>query len=366
MVRAKQIEGRVNALAQRIAALIAAHGPISVADYMTIALHDPRSGYYVSQNPFGASGDYVTAPEISQIFGELLGLWCVQVWRGQGGPKPMRLVELGPGRGTLMADILRASRAAPEFLEELEVVLVEASPRLRDAQRERLDAWSGMVRWAGRLEDALGDGPILLVANEFFDALPIRQYVRTSRGWNERMVALDASGSLTFALAPQPATPTRKVPEAPEGAVLEISAAASAICHEIGRCVARRGGGALIVDYGYDKPGGGETLQALERHAFASVLERPGERDLSAHVDFSSLIASATEAGAKTYGPIPQGRFLSDLGIGRRLEQLMAGHPEHGHAIGSQVNRLIDPAQMGDLFKALAILPPTAPKPPGF
>lgn len=356
----------MNPLAQRIAALIAAQGPISIAEFMTIALHDPKSGYYARQDPFGVAGDFVTAPEISQIFGELLGLWCVQVWRDQGRPSRKRLVELGPGRGTLMADILRAIRAAPDFPEGLEVVLVEASPRLREAQRKRLEGWTGPVRWAERLEEALGDEPLFLIANEFFDALPIRQFVRTSRGWSERMVALDVSGSLTFALAPQPARPPRTVPDAPEGAVLEYSAAASATCQEIGRRIADRGGAALIVDYGYEKPGGGETLQAVSRHAFASVLERPGERDLSAHVDFSSLTAGAAQVGAKTCGPVPQGRFLSDLGIARRLEQLIARNPEQRDALASQVNRLVDPAQMGALFKALAILPPTAPKPPGF
>ncbi len=359
----------MNALGQRIAALIGAQGPITLAQFMTMALHDPSHGYYATRDPFGVAGDFITAPEISQMFGELLGLWCVQVWHDQGRPDRIRLIELGPGRGTQMADMLRAARVVPEFLAALEVVLVEASPALTALQTERLKDSGVPLNWAARFEDAPGDGPLIVIANEFFDALPIRQYVKTKRGWCERMVTLGPNGVLDFALAPV-AIPNTMIPpgrgEAPEGAVCEISATAMALSEKIARAVAARGGGALIVDYGYDRPDFGETLQAVADHAFAAVLAEPGRSDLSAHVDFPALSGAATRGGASVFGPIGQGEFLDGLGIAARAHRLAAQNPQTETVLAAALERLVNPEQMGTLFKALAIVPNSAPNPPGF
>jgi len=352
----------VNALGERIAALIAAQGPVSIADFMTLA----GGQYYATHDPFGRGGDFVTAPEISQVFGELLGLWCVQVWHDQGRPKRARLVELGPGRGTLMADALRAARLAPEFLDGLDIVLVEASPALRAIQEETLKGLG--VRWTDRFDSQLSDRPLFLIANEFFDALPIRQYVKTARGWRERMVTL-ANGKLDFALTPV-AVPDAFIPasraDAPDGAVYEVCQPALSLTDEIARIVAIQGGGALVVDYGYDGVDFGETLQAIADQSFAAILDDPGESDLSAHVDFVGLAATAARAGAAVFGPATQAAFLDDLGIVRRFEQLATRNPRAANELWPQLDRLVSPDQMGTLFKALALLPRAVPDPPGF
>jgi len=355
----------VNAFGQRIAALIAAQGPISVAEFMTLV----NSAYYAARDPFGSGGDFITAPEISQTFGEMLGLWCVQVWHDQGKPKHTRLVELGPGRGTLMADVLRAARVMPDFLDDLEVVLVEASPTLKEAQQEKLKDIRVPVRWVSQFDSSLSDRPLFLLANEFFDALPIRQFVKTARGWCERMITTDPNGALIFALSPVPA-PDAVIPSdrvgASEGAVYERADPARSLMEDIAHTIARNGGGALIVDYGYNEPGFGETLQAVSEHAFATILDAPGESDLSAHVDFLALVAAAKGAGASVFGPTTQGEFLQNLGIVRRTEQLVASRKPTDLSLWTDVDRLIAPEQMGTLFKALAILPVAAPQPPGF
>jgi SAM-dependent MidA family methyltransferase len=359
----------VNALGQRIAALISAQGPISIAEFMTVALHDPQGGYYATRDPFGAAGDFITAPEISQVFGEIMGLWCVQVWHDQGKPVRKRLVELGPGRGTLMKDALRAMSVAPEFLDGLEVVLVEVSPVLTTIQKDSLQNSGVDTRWVERFDSSLGDRPLFLLANEFFDALPVRQYVNTARGWRERMVTVDTGGALTFALAPTP-VPASLIPSnrigAPEGGVYEVAHSAQALTEEIARLIAHRGGGALIVDYGYDKVDFGETLQAAAGHSFAGVLSDPGESDLSAHVDFPALAGVAERGGTAVFGPTTQADFLEDLGAVERIEQLARRHPDAAKNLWSRLDRLVNPEQMGMLFKALAIAPKTAPKPPGF
>ena len=349
-------------LKSRITDLIEAQGPMSVAQFMTIALLDPSDGYYATRDPFGAKGDFITAPEISQIFGELVGLWCVQAWMDQDEPKRAQLVELGPGRGTLMADALRAAKLAPEFLKSIGVVMVEASPALRALQQERLKDCGVSVQWKDRFE--AGDRPLFLTANEFFDALPIRQFVHTERGWCERMVVVD-KGALAFALSPV-ASAMAVEGDAPIGGVYETSPATLAIAEEIGHAIARKGGAALIIDYGYDRPGFGETLQAVGKHRFKGVLDAPGEIDLSAHVDFTAFAAAARRGGAQTFGPVGQGQFLETLGIGARAEKLARLNKTEASMIAEAVDRLVKPEQMGTLFKALAILPPHAPAPPGF
>jgi SAM-dependent MidA family methyltransferase len=356
-------------LRARIAALIEAQGPMSVAQFMTISLLDPKEGYYAIRDPLGAGGDFVTAPEVSQMFGEMLGLWLVQAWSDQGCPKNPRLVELGPGRGTLMADILRTAAVAPDFLADLEVVLVEASPALQQVQADKLRGLGADISWQAQFDDSLGDRPLFLVANEFFDALPVRQYVKTERGWCERMVtALD--GELSFALAPVPA-PRAAIPadreNAPDGGVYETSPAATALAEDIARTIAAKGGAALILDYGYAETSGfSETLQAVSGHRFADALAEPGEDDISAHVDFAAVAQAGKRGGAAVFGPVTQGLFLANIGIVERAEQLMKANPAAAPDLLSAIERLIGNDQMGTLFKALAFVPPGISDAAGF
>jgi NADH dehydrogenase [ubiquinone] 1 alpha subcomplex assembly factor 7 len=356
----------MNALGERIAALIEAQGPISVAQYMTLALHDAEGGYYATRDPFGREGDFITAPEISQMFGELLGLWCGQAWVDQGCPQNTKLVELGPGRGTLMADALRALKRVPGFLDEVEIILVEASGTLREIQAAKLGDSGARIRWTQHFD--VRDAPLLLLANEFFDALPVRQYVKTARGWCERMVVLK-DGALAFALAPI-VTPAAAVPAsragAPDGGVYETSPAGTSLIEEIARVIAAHGGAALLLDYGYREIGFGETLQAVGGHRFAEILAAPGTLDLSAHVDFTALSEAARHGGATVIGPRPQGEFLTALGINARARRLGDANPAEAGGIAAAIARLTEPAQMGTLFQAMALMPASAPPPPGF
>jgi len=358
----------MNALGERIARLIATQGPITVAQYMTTALHDREYGYYAIRDPLGARGDFITAPEVSQMFGELLGLWCAQVWEDQGRPTPARIVELGPGRGTLMRDALRALRVAPDFLAAIDVVLVESNPRLAAIQRQTLVAESQSISWTDGFVATLADRPVFVLANEFVDALPIRQFVRTSKGWCERMVGLGTAGDLAFALAPEPTIGVVAAdrPIAPVGAIFEFSSGATALAGTLAQVICRSGGAALIVDYGYDTERFDDTLQALARHRAVGLLDRPGEADLSAHVDFAALASAAKVEGASVFGPVNQGTFLADLGITVRAERLSRAGEEAAVTAARDLDRLTAPDKMGSLFKALAILPGGAPRPPGF
>ena len=356
-------------LKSRIADLIEAQGPISVAQFMTMALLDPKEGYYATRDPFGAGGDFTTAPEISQMFGEMVGLWLVQAWADQGAPKNPRLVELGPGRGTLMADILRVAKVAPDFLADLDVVLVEASPTLQAMQADKLRGLGADVSWQAQFDDSLADRPLFLVANEFFDALPLRQYVKTPRGWCERMVTV-LNGDLTFALAPVP-VPSSAVPadraNAPDGGVYETSPAATALAEDIARIIAAKGGAALMIDYGYGEAAGfSETLQAVSGHRFADALNEPGEDDISAHVDFAALAQAGKRGGTSVFGPVTQGLFLAHIGITERAEQLMKANPDEAEKLLGATERLIGNDQMGKLFKALAFAPPAISGMAGF
>jgi NADH dehydrogenase [ubiquinone] 1 alpha subcomplex assembly factor 7 len=360
-------DSHVNSLGQRIASLIAAQGPMSIAQFMTVALHDPRYGYYATRDPLGA--DFITAPEISQTFGELIGLWIVQCWYDQGKPASARLVELGPGRGTLMADALRAAKLAPDFLKAISVEMVESSPALREIQMGKLKDAPVSITWSDSFADTADNRPLFLIANEFFDALPIRQFVKTERGWCERMVTTDANGALTFALSPVPAN--LDIPEkrgvAEIGAVYETSSAASAIVEEISRVIATKGGAALIIDYGYDSDAGfGETFQAVGGNTYQDVLADPGDVDLTAHVDFAALSRAALSVDAAPYGPISQGPFLEFLGTRKRAARLAIANPKQSEEINAAVDRLVDPDKMGGLFKALAIVSGGASPPPGF
>ncbi|MFY7961337.1 MAG: class I SAM-dependent methyltransferase [Elsteraceae bacterium] len=350
----------VTALAERLAARVRAEGPIPLADFMAAALADPEGGYYMTRDPFGAAGDFTTAPEITQAFGELLGLWCAEVWRGLGAPTPMMLVELGPGRGALMADALRAiGKMAPEFRAALTPHLIEISPVLRAAQASRLEG-QGAV-WLDDLAQ-LPPGPAIFLANEFFDALPIDQAIRRDAGWRNRRVGLDAKDRFVFVDAEVVMVDR----EAEPGAILERCLAGESIAASLGRRAAQGNSAALIIDYG-EEGALGDSLQAVRGHRAQDALADPGSADLTAHVDFAALARVTRGVGAAVFGPIPQGALLRALGLVERTEQLMRNaRPDVARSLRAGMIRLIDPAAMGTLFKALAILPPGHPPPPGF
>lgn len=357
-------------LEERLIALIKSRGPITVADYMEDALLHPHDGYYTSQAPIGAKGDFTTAPEISQIFGELIGLWLVQSWIDMGSPDAFNLVELGPGRGVLMQDILRAAKLRPAFLDAAHVWLVETSGRLRHEQQRRLRDAGIATDWADAFAD-VPPAPMLIVANEFFDCLPIRQFERCEIGWRERMVGLDAAGgALAFTLADTPPLPAIDLPDAATmkpGAIFEIGAAADEMIDEIARSLSLHGGRALIVDYGHLHGGAGDTLQAVRRHAYWPVLASPGRADITAHINFERLARAAFAAGAAAHGPLSQGDFLRRLGLHMRLERLGFGKtPEEVADIFAGAHRISSPAQMGELFKVLCVSAPGLPDPEGF
>jgi NADH dehydrogenase [ubiquinone] 1 alpha subcomplex assembly factor 7 len=359
----------MNALGRALAARIRATGPISLADFMAEALTHPVLGYYRRGDPLGAAGDFITAPEISQMFGELIGIWLIDAWEVLGRPTPVILAELGPGRGTLMADALRAAKVRPEFGRAVRLHLIESSPGLRARQAAALQ--HARPQWHDGFE-TVPDGPLLLVANEFFDALPIRQFQRSEAGWRERMVALDETGErFRWVLTPPSAAiESLLAPEqlgAATGVIAELSPAGRGLAAAIGARLAARPGAALIVDYGHDASAPGETLQAVRRHAPADPLEDPGEADLTAHVDFAALARAASAAGAEAHGPVAQGDLLERLGIELRAERLAArATPEQAAAVRSGLHRLIDKAEMGRLFRALALTSPGFGPPAGF
>ena len=346
----------VTPLATRLAARIASDGPIDVAEYMAICLSDPEHGYYLRRDPLGRGGDFVTSPEISQIFGELIGLWCVAVWEEMGAPEQFVLTELGPGRGTMLADALRAARVRPAFVKAANIVLVEVSPPLRARQAEALrefePAWVGAV-------PSIPSGPSIVLANEFFDALPIHQFVYTGAGWAERVIALN-DGVLDFGLRPVAAiAPDVETGSASIGAVIETRPAAASVAAELGRRLAADKGAALIVDYGYVGPTFGDTLQAVREHRYDELTARPGEADLTAHVDFTPIAAAAEKHGAAARPLVDQATFLQHLGIAERAERLCRDKDDTVRStIASAVDRLTGPDQMGRLFKVLALSSP--------
>ena len=319
---------------ERLKRRIAERGPVTVADYMAEA----NTHYYATRDPFGAEGDFTTAPEISQMFGELVGIWLADLWARAGRPEAARYVELGPGRGTLAEDALRAMRGAGLAPP---VELVETSPVLRAAQAERMAA-----RWHDDLSTLPDKGPLLVVANEFFDALPVHQYAADG---SELTVSLEEG---RFIREGAPAT--------------ERSPVSLAIAADLAGRIAAQGGAALIVDYGPLRGGAGDTLQSLLRHAYADPFEAPGERDLTAHVDFEALGHSAREAGIRVFGPVEQGAWLKAMGIDVRAAALAKAAPERVAEIMADRDRLTAPEQMGRLFKAMALVAPSWPEPAGF
>ena len=353
-------------LLEELKALIAKKGPISVERYMQLALAHPEFGYYMNRDPFGATGDFTTAPEISQMFGELIGLWAAEVWSSMGSPGRVHLIELGPGRGTLMSDALRAARIVPDFRAALDVWLMETGPTLAAMQHELLLDCGVAVAWAQTLKE-IPAGPAIVVGNEFLDALPVRQFVRVGPQWRERMVRLNDEGGLAFdvAAAPEPNIQAN----ARTGEVLEACPAAHRFMFELGARLARQGGAALLIDYGHSITGFGDTLQALRAHRYVDPLAAPGDCDLTAHVDFAAMARSASATGAAVYGPIDQGDFLRAIGIDLRTKALVdrAG-PERADELQLARNRLVGKAkgEMGALFKAMAVADRKLPPPPGF
>ncbi|HZP78710.1 MAG TPA: SAM-dependent methyltransferase [Pseudolabrys sp.] len=351
---------------------IAAAGPMPVAEYMQLALTLPQHGYYVTRDPLGTDGDFITAPEISQMFGELIGLWMAATWKQQmGAPGNVRIVELGPGRGTMMLDALRAAQVMPGFREAVTLHFVEVSPALQQQQEQAFLGSKLPASWHASLDDVPREGPAIILANEFFDALPVHQAVRQADGWYERLIDIDADGIFVFTLAREPLRNfdtilPPQVRAAPEGVVFEWRTDTTAM--EIGRRIAHTGGAALIIDYGHAQSGFGETLQAVGGHAFADTLTAPGTCDLTAHVDFQALGDAASAMGCKVFGPIVQSELLGRLGIRTRAAALKAGRPSKAAEVDAALARLIGHGRtgMGELFKAIALADPKLGVPPGF
>lgn len=360
----------MTALKQHLAGLIRADGPLSIAEYMRIVLTARDDSYYKRRDPFGAKGDFVTAPEVSQIFGELIGLWCVDVWRQLGSPKHLTLVELGPGRGTLMKDALRAARVAPAFVAAVSVVMVEVSQVLRRLQQDALRACQLPVHWLDRFDDLDVEGPVIVVANEFFDALPMRQWVRNPQGWSERCVGLDQAGELVFGAAPE-RIDVRLLPpalrDAPIGSIVEVSPARAAAARLVAERIARTGGAALAIDYGFWGPAAGDTFQAVKGHAYADLLKEPGEADLTSHVDFAALAEAFREGGLQVSDMAIQAAFLNRLGARERLAGLKrVATAVQSSQLDEAYARLTGLDAMGSLFKALCAYAPATLQLAGF
>jgi NADH dehydrogenase [ubiquinone] 1 alpha subcomplex assembly factor 7 len=348
-------------LLERLRAEIEASGPISVAEYMHRCLNDPRDGYYATRPALGDQGDFITAPLISQMFGELLGLWAVETWTRLGKPARFRLVEMGPGDGTLMSDLLRAVRLAPDFVAAADLWMIETSAPLAKIQEARLAGAVLTPQWAKTLDDIPAGAPVILIANELLDCLPARQFVHAGGGWVERLVGVGPDGALVFGLAP---TKDGSTPP-PDSPILEVSDAQEAMGEALGALVAREGGAALLIDYGRGQPEFGDTLQALKGHEKVDPLAFPGESDLTVYADFPVVRDAARKAGAAATDAIPQGLFLGMLGIQHRAETLKAARPDRAEVIDRQLARLVAPDQMGELFKAACIHSPGL-VPPGF
>lgn len=345
-------------LKQKLVEHIEQNGPMTVAEYMAACLYDPEDGYYATRPSIGGeSADFLTAPEASQMFGELIGLWCAHEWEALGKPA-FNLIELGPGRGVLMQDTLRATQRADGFHDAASVMLVEMSEPLIAEQAARVPT----ADWTARLEDA-PPGPSFIIANEFLDCLPVRQFVRGENGWHEKLVGLDEANQLIFGLS---AVLTAPDSDDEIGAVREVAPSLPTFVYEIERRLQADPGRALFIDYGYVTSEGADTLQALQRHKKVDPLDAPGESDLTAQVHFAHLAMLAKDAGLDVYGPAPQGHFLRSLGIELRAEALARANPGHGERLQRELKRLTHPDEMGVLFKVICLSSPGLPPPAGF
>ena len=368
----------VGAMTAHLTEMIRAGGPMTLNTYMAQVLTHPTLGYYTTQEPFGAAGDFITAPEVSQMFGELIGVWCAHTWAQMGSPARVYLTEAGPGRGTLMKDLLRATAKVSGFADALDVHLIEVSPRLRDIQRDVLGDTS--VTWHDTLDTIPTDLPLILVSNELLDALPIRQFERTIKGWCERLVDVDPSSGghsstggsgFRFVLTQAPSSAAAMLPapvrDAPLGSVAEVSPTSIALVSNLSQRLLAQGGAGLLIDYGSDTFGARDTLQAVAQHKPHPALEAPGTADLCAHVDFAMLAQAAAEQGAGVWGPVTQGAFLTELGISERAAALRRVATEAQHNdIDSALDRLVGGKAMGSLFKVLGLSHPDLPPLAGF
>ncbi|MES2835419.1 MAG: SAM-dependent methyltransferase [Pseudomonadota bacterium] len=353
-------------LKDRLAREIALTGPMTVADYVTRCLHDPRGGYYATRPALGATGDFITAPMISQMFGELIGLWAAEVWNRLGAPERVRLVEVGPGDGALMADALRAARVAPGFLEAVDLVLIEPSAPLRAVQARMLAEADVHPRWVSGLNSVETDAPVILIANEVLDCLPARQFVKTEDGWAERRVGVTDDGELVFGLVAITGGFTRPAFTVEPGQTVEISEQQAAFGRDLGALVKSASGAALLIDYGRAAPEAGDTLQALRRHQKVDPMADPGEADLTQWADFPTVLEAALRSGADVTGCMGQGEFLHLLGIEARADRLKAGRPDAAPVIDRQLERLTADDQMGTLFKVAGVFSPKSLIVPGF
>ena len=381
-------------LRERLIALITHDGPMTVAQYMGAALYDPMSGYYARRAMLGADGDFITAPEISQMFGELVGLWCAQCWLDLASPAPFHLVELGPGTGALICDIWRATAIAPGFHDAAQISLVEVSTPMRDRQATTIATATiaaakmpaemnpaavmpaampatkmPVATWVSRLEEVAA-GPALIIGNEFLDCLPVRQFVRTRDGWRERLVGVGADGALAFGLAPDVVVDDRVIPvalrQAPEGSVAEVAPALAVFVAQLAARLRTQGGRALFIDYGAATTVAGDSLQAVRAHTRVDPLEAPGGADLTAHVDFATLAALARSAGLDVAGPVAQGAWLKVLGIDVRAAALSRAQPQQAQTIARQHARLTQNDAMGALFQVICLSAPDLKTPAGF
>ena len=346
-------------------------GPIPVSQFMRACLLDEDHGFYASSTSIGRDGHFITAPEISQVFGELVGLWSAVVWQQMGSPAPFSLIELGPGRATMMRDLLRATRIVPGFQQAMHITLDEASETLRKLQRKSLEGTGVAVHWLhheGQSIDAIG--PTIALANEFLDTVPADQIVKTADGWAERVIALDASGRLTFATGQtlkQLGPPGRRLPagDHPVGSIVEWQPH-DTTCIGLARSSRTQPVAALFIDYGHTNSAVGETLQAVRSHAFEHPLTSPGEADLSVQVDFERVAISARHHGLAVDGPVTQAEFLGSLGIVERASRLMSANPAKAASIEAGVARLLAVPGMGDRFKVIGVRSPHLPPLPGF
>jgi NADH dehydrogenase [ubiquinone] 1 alpha subcomplex assembly factor 7 len=367
-----------NQLAKKLRSRIKEHGPITLHDYMEACAADPEFGYYIVRDPFGAGGDFITAPDICQMFGELMGLWCVHVWAELGQPKNCKFIELGPGRGTLMSDALRAASLVPQFLQSVEVHFVETSAALRKVQGDQIRAQAEEQEraipdmfWHDKLED-VPEGPSFIIANEFLDALPIRQFQHKSGKWLERMVALDDDDNFVFSLADAPHDDLQAFPaihkQANEDDFLELCPSMPHIVKQIAGRADKHPLASLFIDYGYGEPALGDSFQAIKAHEFTDPLLEPGIADVTAHVDFSQLLHVAGKHGLGSSGAVTQRDFLIALGVRERAAQLMQGMENMvaAHQFISGFQRLIDAGEMGTLFKVVALTGADQPQVPGF
>ena len=347
---------------------IHSEGPLPLESYMELCLSHQEYGYYPTRDPIGAAGDFVTAPEISQMFGEIVGAWCAHIWMTMERPDPFMLVELGPGRGTLMADVLRTAGQLPGFASAARICMVETSPAMIDRQKEKLFPITDNIKWFDSI-DLIPEGPSIVVANEFFDALPIRQLVLHEDKWQERAVGLDEDECLVWTHREGNDLEALVAPELREsepGTIIEVAPIRSGAVTQIASRYGDHPGATLIIDYGYTGPQAGDSFQAVREHAYADPLIDPGASDLTTHVDFNGIAHAASAAGANVYAPMPQGAFLESLGIGPRSDQLREANADKKASIDLDLARLVSPDQMGALFKVLMFTSPDLPPPPPF